>query len=98
MQDDDDLESAYLPKTQNYEPQKPAYEPSYSSYANYAPVPCPQNLLISCQPSVQQVPCSSYYSSDSYAPQSPSYPPPTYRENESDWEEDFVGAQQPEQK
>lgn len=63
--------------------------------ASYPPVQCPQNLLVSCQPSVQQAPCASNYAAE--AP--PSYAKPAYRfANEEDEEEEaFVGQPQQQQ-
>jgi hypothetical protein len=76
-------------------PAAPSYSaPSYSapapqpgpaksySYGSPAPqVPCPQNLLLSCAPSVQPVPCVApppSYSKPSYsAPAAPSYSAPS---------------------
>jgi len=66
----------------------PAYKPApvYAgpakayTYGSPAPqVPCPTNLLFSCQPSVAPVPCAAYapsYSAPSYS--APSYSAPAY--------------------
>lgn len=80
---------AYSPPS--YAP-APAYQPapqpgpakSYSYQSPAPQVPCPQNLLLSCAPSVQPVPCVApppSYSKPSYsAPAAPSYAPsrPSY--------------------
>lgn len=84
-----------------------AYDPSaYPAPAHPAPapayapsVPCPKNLLISCQPSVQSAPCSGYAAPDPYAA-APALPPkPAYRnanedEEENEREEPLVGQAQ----
>lgn len=84
------LGGPYSPPVNYPEPASP--EPSYSP--SYPPVPCPQKLLISCQPSLQQAPCSSNYAPESYAP---SYPKPSYRfanEDEAEEQNTFVGQPQ----
>lgn len=89
--EDTRLGAAYAPPS--YE-QKPAYAPSYN-YGGYAPAQCPQNLLVSCQPSVQPVPCSAYSAPPSY-PQSYD-PAPLYRmpnEEMNEEEEEEEGAEE----
>lgn len=93
--EDTRLGAAYAPPS--YE-QKPAYAPSYApsyNYGSYAPAQCPQNLLVSCQPLVQPVPCSAYSALPSY-PQSYD-PAPSYRmpnEEMHEEEEEEEGAEE----
>lgn len=67
-----------------YSPPPPNPEPSYP------PVQCPHNLLISCQPSLQQAPCASNYPAEP----PPSPVKPAYRFANEDEEEPFVGQSQ----
>lgn len=63
----------------------PAPTPEYAAPAH---VPCPQNLLISCQPTVQHVPCSSDYTPQPHASH-------VYRVANEDIEESGDGRQEP---
>lgn len=72
----------YVPHfTSTYQPSY--YQPEPVQYQQQTP--CAKNLLVGCQPHVQQVPCSS----SSYEPQPPQYqhyeppPPPQYQHYES---------------
>lgn len=89
-EDDTNLGAVYAPPQPAYaESPKPAYTP------NHAAPTCPQNLMVSCQPSVQTVPCSAYQQPASYAAAAPAYRQANY-ENEYQYE-GFVGQPQPEQ-
>lgn len=66
--DDDQLGSSnpYSPTPASYpapssHPAAPSYSAPSSSQASYTPDQCSQNILISCQPIAQTVPCSAYY-------------------------------------
>lgn len=76
------LGDAYAPPEYAVPAPAPAhvYAPA-PAYASPPPVSCPQNLMISCTPSVQSVPCSS----QNYAPQP--YIKPAYRVANDDIEE-----------
>lgn len=83
------LGAIYSPPNYNY-----GSAPSYAADPSYAVAPsyssCSQNLLVSCSPSVQQVPCSA--PPQPYAPRATYAAPHLYRMANDDMGFDFTGV------